>query len=53
MWARISAGCHLNRPIDALIEEAGFSLLTLDREYTSGPKPMAYLYKGVALAPQS
>jgi ubiquinone/menaquinone biosynthesis C-methylase UbiE len=53
MWARISAGCHLNRPIDALIEEAGFSLLTLDREYTSGPKPMAYLYKGVALVRQS
>jgi len=36
-----------------LIEEAGFSLLTLDREDTSRPKPMAYLYKGVALAPQS
>jgi ubiquinone/menaquinone biosynthesis C-methylase UbiE len=53
VWARISAGCHLNRPIDVLIEEAGFSLLTLDREYTSGPKPMAYLYKGVALAPHS
>lgn len=53
VWARISAGCHLNRPIDVLIEEAGFSLLTLDRGYTSGPKPIAYLYKGVALAPQS
>jgi ubiquinone/menaquinone biosynthesis C-methylase UbiE len=52
-WARISAGCHLNRPIDVLIEEAGFSLSTLDREYTSGPKPMAYLYKGVAVAAQS
>ena len=53
VWARISAGCHLNRPIDVLIEEAGVSLLTLDRGYTSGPKPIAYLYKGVALAPQS
>jgi ubiquinone/menaquinone biosynthesis C-methylase UbiE len=52
VWARISAGCHLNRPIDVLIQEAGFSLLTLDREYTNGPKPMAYLYKGVALAPE-
>ena len=42
-----------NTDIDALIEDAGFSLLTLDRGYTTGPKPMAYLYKGVALAPQS
>jgi ubiquinone/menaquinone biosynthesis C-methylase UbiE len=53
VWARISAGCHLNRPIVVLIQEAGFSLLTLDREYTSGPKPMAYLSNGVALAPES
>ena len=53
VWAKISAGCHLNRPIDVLIEESGFGFSTLDREYTRGPKPMAYLYKGVALAPQS
>jgi ubiquinone/menaquinone biosynthesis C-methylase UbiE len=53
LWARISGGCHLNRPIDVLVEEAGFNLLTLDRGYASGPKPMSYLYKGVALAPQS
>lgn len=53
LWARVAGGCHLNRPIDTLIEEAGFNPLTLDRRYASGPKPMAYLYKGVALAPQS
>jgi ubiquinone/menaquinone biosynthesis C-methylase UbiE len=52
-WARVAGGCQLNRPIDRLIEEAGFSPLTLDRGYASGPKPMAYLYKGVALASQS
>jgi ubiquinone/menaquinone biosynthesis C-methylase UbiE len=53
LWARVAGGCHLNRPIDTFIKEAGLSLLTLDREYASGPKPMAYLYKGVALAPES
>lgn len=53
LWARVAGGCHLNRPIDTFIKEAGFSLLTLDRGYASGPKPMAYLYKGVALAAES
>lgn len=49
LWARVSAGCHLNRPIDTLIEEGGFDIFTLDRGYARGPKPMAYLYRGVAV----
>jgi len=53
LWARVSGGCQLNRPIDTLIEETGFSPSTLDRGYASGPKPMAYLYKGVAVTRKS
>lgn len=53
LWARIAGGCHLNRPIDTLIAEAGFSPLTLDRGYASGLKLMAYLYKGVAVTATS
>jgi ubiquinone/menaquinone biosynthesis C-methylase UbiE len=53
LWARVAGGCHLNRPIDTLIEEAGFSPLTLDRGYATGRKPMAYLYKGVAVTSKS
>jgi ubiquinone/menaquinone biosynthesis C-methylase UbiE len=41
-------GCNLNRPMDQLITEAGFELERLERYYAVGPKPMAYLYRGVA-----
>jgi ubiquinone/menaquinone biosynthesis C-methylase UbiE len=51
LWARVAGGCHLNRPIDALVEKAGFQPITLDRGYGEGPRPMSYLYKGVAVAP--
>ena len=51
LWARVAGGCHLNRPIDALLEGAGFRTLTLDRGYGDGPRVMSYLYKGVAVMP--
>jgi ubiquinone/menaquinone biosynthesis C-methylase UbiE len=51
LWARVAGGCHLNRPIDALLEAAGFQPITLDRGYGEGPRPMSYLCKGVAVAP--
>ncbi len=50
-WARIAGGCHLNRPIDTLLESAGFQTITLDRGYGDGPKVFSYLYKGIAVAP--
>lgn len=46
---RLAGGCHLNRPIDRLIEEAGFRLDRIDRFYVRGPKIATYLYAGVAL----
>jgi ubiquinone/menaquinone biosynthesis C-methylase UbiE len=51
LWSRVAGGCHLNRPIDALLDGAGFQPITLDRGYAEGPKTMSYLYKGVAVAP--
>lgn len=51
VWARVAGGCHLNRPIDALLQAAGFRPITLDRGYSAGPRAMTYLYKGVAVAP--
>lgn len=51
LWARIAGGCQLNRPIDALLEAAGFRAITLDRGYGDGPRLMSYLHKGVAVAP--
>jgi SAM-dependent methyltransferase len=46
---KIAGGCHLNRPIDRLLEEAGFRLERIDRFYVRGPKIGTYLYAGVAL----
>lgn len=48
---RLAGGCHLNRPIDRLIEDAGFRLERIDRFYVQGPKVATYLYTGVATAP--
>jgi ubiquinone/menaquinone biosynthesis C-methylase UbiE len=47
-WRRVAGGCHLNRPISALIESAGFKLERLETGYIPGPKPMTFLYEGSA-----
>jgi ubiquinone/menaquinone biosynthesis C-methylase UbiE len=48
---RLAGGCHLNRPIDRLIERAGFAVTRLDTYQLGGPKPMSYMYEGVAAKP--
>ena len=48
MWRRVGGGCHLNRPIDALIREAGFRIEELRTGYLPGPRPMTYNYQGMA-----
>lgn len=48
LWKRISGGCHLNRPIDGLIRDAGFRIESLATGYMRGPKPMTFMYEGSA-----
>jgi ubiquinone/menaquinone biosynthesis C-methylase UbiE len=49
IWRRIGGGCHLNRPIRQLIEDAGFSISQLETGYMrGGPKPMTFMYEGSA-----
>ncbi len=46
---RLFGGCHLTRPIVALIEQAGFEIEQLDTGYMKGaPKFGGFLYRGVA-----
>lgn len=45
---RVFGGCHLNRPIDRLLENAGLTVAPLDTFYAKGPKPFGYLFEGVA-----
>ena len=47
-WKRIGGGCHLNRPIGAIVENAGFAIQQLETGYMKGPKPMTFLYEGRA-----
>jgi SAM-dependent methyltransferase len=45
---RIFGGCHLDRPIDRLVADAGFAVAGLRRYYVRGPKTTSYMYEGVA-----
>lgn len=47
-WKPFAGGCHLNRDIEGLIREAGFSIEELETGYIKGPRPMTFLYEGVA-----
>lgn len=48
LWKRIGGGCHLNRPIKSLIEQAGFTIAEMKTGYAKGPKPMSFMYEGRA-----
>jgi ubiquinone/menaquinone biosynthesis C-methylase UbiE len=48
LWKHIGGGCHLDRPIAALVEGAGFELERIDTGYMRGPKPMTFMYEGSA-----
>ena len=48
-WGKIAGGCHLNRDIQKLITDAGFSFESLDKMYIpSTPKFAGYNYWGVS-----
>jgi ubiquinone/menaquinone biosynthesis C-methylase UbiE len=49
VWKRIGGGCHLNRPIVQLIEEAGFRVGHVATGYMKGPRPMTFMFEGSAL----
>jgi ubiquinone/menaquinone biosynthesis C-methylase UbiE len=53
LWKRIGGGCHLNRKIDEIIQEAGFQIQELTTSYIPGPRPMTYTYQGIAQMPMS
>jgi ubiquinone/menaquinone biosynthesis C-methylase UbiE len=47
-WKRISGGCHLNRAISQLVQDAGFRIDRIEAGYMKGLKPMTYMYEGFA-----
>jgi ubiquinone/menaquinone biosynthesis C-methylase UbiE len=48
LWTRLAGGCHLDRPIPRLLEEAGFELGPVSTGYMPGPKIMTFVYEGSA-----
>ncbi len=52
VWTRVS--CHLDRPMDALIAEAGFAISDLQTGYLGqGPKLATFMYTGRAVPIQN
>ncbi|HEV2356791.1 MAG TPA: class I SAM-dependent methyltransferase [bacterium] len=49
LWRRVSGGCHLNRPIRAMIEGSGFRLERLETGYLPGPKMLNFTHEGSAV----
>jgi len=51
LWRRCAGGCHLDRPVDRLIEAAGFTLAELETGYlVRGPRLFTFHYRGAASA---
>lgn len=49
IWSRLAGGCQMNRPIDALIANSGFSIAGLEIGYlVEGPKILTFHYEGRA-----
>ena len=48
IWKRIGGGCHLNREPDHLIRAAGFGIEAIETGYLKGPRPMTFVYSGLA-----
>ncbi|RIA56361.1 class I SAM-dependent methyltransferase [Dichotomicrobium thermohalophilum] len=48
IWRCLAGGCHMNRPIDLLIREAGWKIEKIDTGYLRGPNPATYMYEGSA-----
>lgn len=48
VWMRIGGGCHLTRPIPALLEAAGYSIVALDTMYLPGLRILNWNTWGVA-----
>jgi ubiquinone/menaquinone biosynthesis C-methylase UbiE len=49
IWKRLAGGCHLNRPIQDLIDQGGFRIYTIETMYLPGWKPVSCNYWGSAV----
>jgi ubiquinone/menaquinone biosynthesis C-methylase UbiE len=45
---RLADGCHLTREPEALVRDAGFTIVHVEQRYAKGPKPWSWFSAGVA-----
>lgn len=51
IWRRLAVGCNLTRPVQKLLNEAGFTIRRIEHYYLDGaPRPVGFLCQGVAEA---
>ena len=48
LWRLFAGGCHLNRKVDDLVRDAGFTIADLRTEYVPGPRALTFMYEGCA-----
>jgi ubiquinone/menaquinone biosynthesis C-methylase UbiE len=48
IWKHVAGGCHLNRAVASLVEQAGFRIERLETGYMTGPRAMTFIYEGCA-----
>jgi ubiquinone/menaquinone biosynthesis C-methylase UbiE len=48
LWKKVAGGCNLDRNIDELLQQGGFEISELRREYANGPRVMSFVYSGEA-----
>lgn len=50
LWKKCAGGCHLNRPTDDYLQQGGFTVTQIEREYVqSMPKVAGFVSWGVAV----
>jgi ubiquinone/menaquinone biosynthesis C-methylase UbiE len=49
LWSKVAGGCHLDRDVPRLLQEAGFQLDDLQQMYLPGPRAVSYNYWGTAV----
>jgi SAM-dependent methyltransferase len=54
IWRKLAVGCNLTRPVQKLLDEAGFTIQRIESYYLDGaPRPVGFLCRGVAHAAQA
>ncbi|MEY2972559.1 MAG: class I SAM-dependent methyltransferase [Gammaproteobacteria bacterium] len=48
-WKKLAGGCHMNRNIEEILQNAGFKFKSLNKKYIKGPKILAFNYYGIAI----